>query len=170
MKRSLYVYSLIVILIIFVIIYKNFTSNDSYFDASSNSYFDGDNNVVILHNFSINDVPDKSPITKKDLDIYIKLMPETAFFTDSIFGNTITDKNLAKRTFNQYNIDLYRFYFIRLKIFLYLYAINNIKLDFSKTHSSIKPLSEELDLIKLNENSLINAHKQYEINKEKYFE
>ncbi|MDR2387519.1 MAG: hypothetical protein LBE80_08060 [Deltaproteobacteria bacterium] len=136
---------------------------------SSNETYLSDNSGLVTYQLSILDLPDKSPLSQEDLDKYTKLIPETALFTNKLFSGTITNNQLANKILKSYNIDLYRFYFVRLKIFLYLsIVIHNIQPDFSKIHSSLIPTFREIELIEKNKEAILEAHEKYRANKENH--
>jgi hypothetical protein len=114
------------------------------------------------------DLSKQKPLTQKDLDIITQLLPESVYFTASLVDGTITNKELALSTFKKYEMDRYRFEFVKHKVLngVIVDSIGiNVNLDPKNLPPNLLLTKEDLELIGLNKDKLQAALKTCVANK-----
>jgi hypothetical protein len=112
------------------------------------------------------DLARQKPLKQEDIDIYLKLIPESASFTNNLREGHVTDPQLAITTFKRYGIDRYRLSFIQHKVNYGLYASAGMSYSIPKSFpDSLKITADDIALVAKNKSELLNAHTAYFANK-----
>jgi hypothetical protein len=112
------------------------------------------------------DLAGQGPLEQEDIDVYLKIIPESASFTNNMREGHITDPDLAISTFKKYGIDRYRLIFIQHKVNYGLFSSAGMSYSIPESFpNSLKITDKDIALVASNKTEILNAHSAYFSNK-----
>jgi hypothetical protein len=113
---------------------------------------------------------EQTPLQQEDIDLYIKIYPETALFTDHLINTIIINRKDAINFFNNNNMYYIRFVYIRFKIRTGLSALEGV---FFQPPNDFPPslllTNNDINLIRINKDKILSSHNLFMTNIKKIY-